>query len=76
MIFKFLIVLYIVYALYTFTFEWYLKRVLLCLCFIVCISGPFSFILGKEYRVLNFSLLTSNLVELLEVKTNPEGYSN
>lgn len=75
MMFKLLIVLYVVYALYTFAFKWYLKRLLICLCLIVCISGPFSFILGREYRTLNFSLFTSNIIELLSIKTNPEGYS-
>ena len=75
MMFKLLIVLYVVYVLYTFAFKWYLKRLLICLCLIVCISGPFSFILGREYRTLNFSLFTSNIIELLSIKTNPEGYS-
>lgn len=76
MTFKLLIVLYIVCALYTFTFKWYLKRLLICLCLVICISGPFSFILGREYKTLNFSLFTSNIIELLNIKTNPEGYSN
>lgn len=76
MIFKLLIILYIVYALYKFAFTWYFKRLLILLCVVVCISGPFSFILGREYRTLNSSLFTSNIIELLNIKTNPEGYPN
>lgn len=74
MMFKMFGILYFTYALFSCHLEKYFRRLLICMCLLVALSGPFSLILGKEYRVLNPKMFYSNIIELLSIKTLPGGY--
>lgn len=74
--FKMFSVLYFTYALFScsYYFSRHLQRLLVCLCLIIALSGPFSMWLGEEYRVLNPEIFYSNVINILSIKTLPEGY--
>lgn len=74
MMFKMFGILYFTYALFSCHLGKYFRRLLICMCLLVVLSGPFSLILGKEYRVLNPKIFYSNIIELLSIKTLPGGY--
>lgn len=74
MMFKMFGILYFTYAIFSCNLGKYLQRLLICLCLLIALSGPFSLILGEEYRVLNPRMFYSNVIDLLSIKTLPEGY--
>ena len=75
MLFRYLFLLYLAYLIYCGYFFSKRLRSLFFACYVmIALSGIPSFILGKEYQVLNFDVFTSNLYAILTTQVSLEGY--